>query len=171
MSNLVQKYLKRISARKAESTLRNRKVDIRQFIEWHTGEDIEDIEEYEPDTIFIEQVDIEDYIDHLLDEEYAHKSIQNKVYGVSDFCNYAERRGADIDVDISETEIDGITGNEIDNHTKKRYIEKDDFEDMMKSTDKLRNKILLLLMWDTGVRSQEAISIKIDDIDREDRSI
>lgn len=172
MSNALQKYFRRLESRRAENTVSNRKVAIRQFFEWKNNTEIDNIEDYDPTELNITTIHIEDFMDYLLADGYAKRSVQDKLYCVSNFARFCDKRdlGA-IDVDISETEADKLEGNKIDEYVDKRYLEIDEFKQLLKSTEKLRDKILLKLMWDTGVRAQEAVDIKIQDIERDERKI
>ncbi|ELZ40414.1 site-specific recombinase xerd [Halorubrum tebenquichense DSM 14210] len=64
-----------------------------------------------------------------------------------------------------------MKGNVIDSKTDKRYIEKEEFEEIRKSARNLRDELLIQLLWDTGVRASEAIKIKKSDINFEEQKI
>jgi integrase/recombinase XerD len=171
-SDAISGYLDRIDSRRAENTVKNRRVALRQFFEWLEGTDIDDLSTYEPTQLHIETYHLEDFIDYLRNQDYANRSIQDKIYSISSFCQYCEKRHlGEIDVDVSETVAEELTGNKIDEYVQERYLEIDEFKQMLDSTDKMRNKILLKLMWDTGVRASEAVSIKVDDINRDENQI
>ena len=173
MSNsAIQKYLTHINSRRADNTVKNRIVSLRQFFEWKDDTEIEDLEEYEPEDLYIRNYHLEDFLDHLRVNNYANRSVQDKVYSVSNFCTYLESRNiGDIDIDVSDTEAEKLSGNEIDKHTKRRYLEPGEFDKMMRHTDKLRNQIVLQLLWDTGVRASEAVDITESDINRDNNEI
>ncbi|MDL0145642.1 tyrosine-type recombinase/integrase [Halobacterium salinarum] len=201
MVNAINSYINHIEEWTAENTIGNRLVALRQFFGWKNGvlikyEYIEDengdekkveieeadidegkfknLEEYGEylDEIHIQTFHIEDFATYMLNEGYANRSVQNKCYGISDFSNFIAKRGyGDVDVDVSETRVDDLEGNEIDNHVEKRYLEEDELNDLISSARNLRDRVLLRLMADTGMRASEAVSITIDQINRDERSI
>jgi integrase/recombinase XerD len=180
----------------ADNTIKNRIVAIRQFFEWKDdvtikykyvdGDKIE-IEETIPekdeytdivnycdylDEIYIRTFHITDFSTNMMSEGYANRSVQDKCYCISNFADFIEERNyGDIDVNVGETRIDELEGNEIDEHTDKRYLKPDEIKDLISNARNLRDRVLLRLMADTGVRASEAISITIDQIDREERKI
>lgn len=196
MNNPIKRYLNHINVRKADNTVKNRIVSLRQFFEWKDDVTIKykmvdgdkiPIEENKPeideyvsiedygeylDELFVRTYHLEDFLDHLLLKEYANRSVQDKVYSVSNFLTYLGTRNVgDIEIDVSETEAENLSGNEIDKHINRRYLEPSEFDKMMRHTEKLRNQIVLQLLWDTGVRASEAVDITESDIDRDNNEI
>lgn len=180
-----EKYKDRLDGNRADNTWSNRKVVLRQYFEFYNGItvesaekpdhiefDYESIVDYDPpeEDIKITNKIVEAWIDYLQKQEYASRSIQSKIYALSAFAQFCEQENiGHIDFDVSETDADEMTGNKIDTVAEKRYLEKEEFDQMMEAQEgHLRNRILLKLMFDTGIRASEAISVKLRDFDKFD---
>lgn len=160
-SGLFKKYLERTDARRSSNTLKNRKVALKQFLDFSGVESVEEIETWH----------IDDWIDHFLNDGYAPRSVRNKVYVVSGLIEFAINRNEISHNVITKDDLQELTANKIDDHTEVRYIEKEEYHKMIEECEDLRNELVLRLLWNTGVREEEAINIKIDDFDHDDRSI
>lgn len=161
--DLIRKYLRRVKARKSPSTLKNRRVSIRQFAEFCTRDELT-FQEVNPEHI-------NEWIDELLLDDYAPRSIRTKVYDVSSLYQYLEGRGEVDNNPISTVDLNEFSGTKIDEFTEVRYLEIEEYETMIEACAKLRNRVLIELLWETGCRASEAVSIRISDIDRSNRSI
>jgi integrase/recombinase XerD len=159
----IRKHLKRVKARKSSSTLRNRRVAIRQLTEFCQREDLA------LDDVTREHVN--DWIDEFLLEEYAPRSIRTKVYDVSSLYQYLEGRGIVDENPIESVDLREFSGTKIDEYTDVRYLEIEEYEAMVDACEKLRNQLLIELLWETGCRASETVSIQLSDIDRDERSI
>jgi len=159
----VDDFLSRTEARHAENTLKNRRVALRQFREYLNGLglDVQSVEPYH----------IEDWIDTLLLDDYAPRSIRAKVYIVSAYYEYAANRNEVDENPVESVNLKGYSDTRINESTEVRYITPDDYQQMLSECGKLRNELLLRLLWNTGVRASEAVDIQIEDIDRDDHSI
>lgn len=115
-------------------------------------------------------VDIEDFVTDQLSAGYKHSSIENTVYALSAMFKYLSKRGYTDANPIDHEEFDmGLETNSAFQDI--RYIEEDDFEKIFDEVDKLRDKILISLLWDTGVRATELVSIYISDIEDDEQKI
>lgn len=161
--DIIHKHLKRVKARKSSSTLRNRRVAIRQFSNFCQREGLT-FEE-------VNKEHVNDWIDGFLLDEYAPRSIRTKVYDLSSVYQYLEGRGIVDANPIEDVDLKEFSGTKIDEYTDVRYLDIDEYEAMVDACEKLRNQLLIELLWETGCRASEAVSIQISDIDRDERSI
>lgn len=161
---VLRKYFNRVDARNAEETLRNRKVSIRQFIEY--------IKTYEKTLFECNSIDIEDWVNDMLSDGYAPRSARSKAYGVSALFEELEKRGHVNQNPVEEA--DGIADLEVtqfEKHDAKEYLTKGEYQQLRSAADKLRDRLVIELLWNTGVRVSEAVNIRLSDIDRDERSI
>jgi integrase/recombinase XerD len=180
-----EKFKDRMEGNRAENTWSNRKVVLRQYFEYYHGItiqsadkppdvdcDYETILQYDPpeEEIKITNKIVEAWIDYLQKQEYASRSIQSKIYALSSFAQFCEQEDiGHIDFDVSETDADQMTGNKIDTVAERRYLTKEEFDKMMDAEEgHIRNRLLLKLMFDTGIRASEVTSIKLKDFDKFD---
>lgn len=119
--------------------------------------------------------DIEDFIAHQIKHGYKGSTVENRIYDLSSLFKYlAKRSGNPIEenpVNTKEIEnIDGIRPRE--DISQIRYLEIEEYERLLECVEKLRDRVLIMLLWQTGLRAVEAVNLKIDeDLSREDRSI
>lgn len=160
---VINKHLKRVKARKSSSTLGNRRVAIGQFAEYckREGLTFADVTTYH----------VNDWIDEFLNQEYAPRSIRTKVYDLSSVYQFLEGRGVVDENPIENVDLKDFSGTKIGEYTDVRYLEMDEYEAMVDACSKLRNQLLIELLWETGCRASEVVSILISDIDRDNRSI
>jgi integrase/recombinase XerD len=116
--------------------------------------------------------DLEDYLDYLLEEGYAHSTIEK-----SNFLQVGKflKKKKDIDKDVIESVdrdfIDTTGKIEKNLEDKKKYLEKEEFREMLNHTKNLREELILKLLWETGVRRTEASKIRLSKIDRSEQKI
>lgn len=159
----VEAHFRRISARNAEKTVQNRRVAFRQFVE-HCSECYLNTDEITPEHIEL-------WIDRMLNDDYAPRSIRSKVYAVSAVIGTLVNHGVIDENPVENVELKQYSGTRISKHTETRYLEIEEYEALRDTADKLRNQIVVELLWETGIRATEAVSIEISDIDRDARSI
>lgn len=169
------RYLQRMRATRAEGTIKNRELGLIQFTEWFENQTEDSLEEFTP-------LRLEDYAVHLAQKGYGDTTIIDKFAAVSTLyaflCEKAEvidTNPAD-DVNLSEA---GIV--DYRNPTKKSdklaedipYVTKEQKEAMKSNCPgpKIRNELLIELLWQTGLRRREAADVTLDNIDREKREI
>lgn len=152
----VSEYLRRVRARKSQHTLSNRRVAYTQFEQFcrQQGKSLFEADEWT----------VEHWIDHMLDpdgEGFAPRTVRNKVYDLSALYQYLERRG-DVDENPCEDlDTSDLSGTVIDEYTDVRYLEPEEYEQMLDACDRTRDKLLIQLLWNCGVRAEEATRIEI----------
>ncbi|AFZ74618.1 integrase/recombinase XerD [Natronobacterium gregoryi] len=165
-----KRVLRHNKTNKAQNTFRNRKVVLRQFLEFcdYYGVDPLNLEETSADDDLV----VEDWKNIMLDQDYAPRSVRNKLYALSSIYQRWESRGY---VDSNPVEdvddIDDLERTRLEEHSTKEYLSVDEYEQILDACDILRDRILIQLLWECGLRAQEAIEVTKHDIDRENRSI
>lgn len=169
----LKKHLEQVKSRKSSNTLKNRQVAMGQW---------RDYCESEGTTILdASTVNLDDWLDHLNNEGYAGKSILNKFYDISALYKFLRRRTDDdgvayIDEDFIE-EMKKIdlswlnTDPEINEHLDARYLEFDEFEQLLDGCNTLRESVLIRFLWETGARAVEASRTRITDFSRDDQTV
>jgi integrase/recombinase XerD len=137
------------------------KNDLSQFITYLTGRfPIQSWSLVDSEMVF-------DYVNHLKEQEYASSSVARKVAAVKSFFNYLFARG----------EIQANPTTAIDSPKVKKRLPKtlsaEDIDRLLqaprqKNTPKhLRDTALLTILYSTGMRVTEVVSLRLDDIDLE----
>lgn len=165
-----QKYLnKHVKNRYAERTWYNRVSAAKHWVAFCVRR-WEDETEENVDYLNPSVVNMDDFVTDQLDAGYKHSSIEARVYDLSSMFKYFSKRGYADSNPIADDEFDmGVSAN--DTFQDIRYIEKEDFEKILAEAEKLRDRILLSVLWDCGVRSKEVVAIYEDDVSLEDQKI
>jgi integrase/recombinase XerD len=169
------RYLKRIRATKAEGTVQNRELGLIQFTEWFENQQESTLEEFTP-------LRLEDYAVHLSRKGYGDTTIIDKFAAVSTLYTFLHEKEESIEHNPTEdVNLDEASIVDYQNPTKQRdsvagdtiYVTKEQKEAMKDNCPgpKLRNELLIELLWQTGLRRREAADITIDNIDRDKREI
>jgi integrase/recombinase XerD len=155
----LSRYIRRTKARQSKHTQKNLNVSLRQWTSWLANQGIWEFTD-------ATDGDVDDWIDDLRLDGYADKSILNKFYDIS-------KTYRQIGHDICEhIEVDHLSNEpHIDTHAEIRYIEKDEYKQLLEACPSPRETLLLELLWSTGVRANEASQIRIRDIDRDKEEI
>lgn len=163
-------HLEKVKSRKSKNTLDNRRVSMEQWREYCTSEGTTILD--------AEPQNLDDWLDHLNNEGYAGKSILNKFYDISAMYKFLWRR-RDVDEigeqwvdEMADTNLDWLsTDAKINEHVDSRYLEIEEYEQLLDECQNLREELVLRLLWETGVRGVEAMRIKESDIDTDERVI
>lgn len=169
------RYLQRIRATRAEGTVKNRELGLIQFTEWFENQHEDSIEEFTP-------LRLEDYAIHLSKKGYGDTTIIDKFAAVSTLYEFLHEKAETIgtnpaeDVNLSKA---GIVNYQ--NPTKKSdelaedipYVTKEQKEVMKDNCPgpKIRNELIIELLWQTGLRRVEVADVTLDNLDREKREI
>lgn len=166
---LIQRYLDRLKGlTSSDATYKTRRSDLKLFNQW-VRENGHDLEEMEP-------LEVEAYFIHLKAEGYAPNTVSSRFDSIRVFfrdvvekfeareenpvealdrCDYVEKNTRKHD----ETEI--------------TYVTPEEKEQLAEHVvgDKIRNELIIRLLWQTGLRESELAGIKLENVDREERSI
>lgn len=172
-SRAIQKYLNRVRGLKSEGTYKVRRADLKDFEQWCD-------EQGHDDVLSLGALNIEDFIIHLRQEGYAANTINRRFHSLQQFYRYMDEKYDLIDEspfeDIDRKEFhQHMTGNEKSKATRKEisYVTPEEVEKLAENVPnpRLRNELAVKLMFQTGVRRGELVTIRLDDIDRDERSI
>lgn len=160
----VQQYLDvRVQARYAERTYFNRRSTYRHYQRF--------CELFGIDFLDPSVTDVEDFIDHQLNSGYSKGTVENRVYDLSSVFQYLSKRGHVDSNPIDEKHFDMEVVRSASDFGEIRYIEINDYEKLKDSIEKLRDRLLVVCLWQTGVRAKEAVNITLEDINREKQEI
>jgi len=180
---VLSRYRKRRSRKSAESTVDRYVRHIRNWRDWLTdarGKQIWDAE----------SIDLLIFIEELTDEDMAATTISQRVSAISKFYQDMEKI-AEMDgdmPDVPENPYDGLDDEDkslLRGDTKKKkaqqktngdeypYLEPEKIAKLVENVPapRLRNELLIKLLFNCGFRRGELAKTKIENVDREDRSI
>lgn len=171
------RYLTRIKAQKSESTHHNRKYGLGKYEDW--------LEDQDRTLLTVGKFDIEDFIVHLGNEGYAPET-SNGIYStVTNFYSYlVDLSYENPEPDLEESPCERVDRSEfatILSGTKKQqemkeeitYLTPEEIDTLCENVPapKLRNELLIRLMFQTGCRQGEIRNMEVDNIDEGNRSI
>jgi integrase/recombinase XerD len=165
----MNRFLHRVKGMKSEATYETRKNALRRFSEWLDKTDYQATE--------IGPLEIEDFLADLANEGYAPNSIDSSLSGVRLFYKFLDRKEI-IDENPAD-DVDQSNVRSLTNGTKKHneadvvYVSENEKETMVEHapSPQLRNRLIIRLLWQTGVRGHELTGMELENIDREERSI
>lgn len=171
MTKNIERFLRHEQKRKSQGTYKARKTDLKQFLGWLDDEDL-------PDPIELGWQDIDDYVLEMVEEEYAESTVSHRLLSIRLFYDYLVKRDVIEDNPAEEVDLDefaGLNGSGQERELKEKvsYISPEEKELLCENVPKptLRNELIARLMFQTGVRVHELVNIRVDDIEREERSI
>ena len=121
-------------------------------------------------------LDIEDYLLMLKDENYAGNTVMTRLTAVRKLYTMAEEKFEAID----DTPCAGVDLDELnvydrrENDDTPEYITEEEKEQMIENVPEkhhVRDRLIIELFWQTGVRRDELRNIKLDNVDQERRRI
>ena len=114
---------------------------------------------------------IRSWVVYLMDSHYSSRSVHRKLTSLSTFCNYLIKEG-----DIESNPVDKV----LKPRQKKRvpaFVEEGKMELLLNDFDfgegfsGIRNRLVLDLLYQTGIRRSELIGLKVGSINREAKSM
>jgi len=158
---------------RSNGTVDRRKSDLRVFATWCEDNDID------PSQAGLEE--IQSYLGHMANDGYSDNSIDGAYYSLKGY--YDEIYPIDESpFDSSRLDKQSYLGDNSGSAAeRKKRTEKEDIKyisesekDQLKAhapNPKMKNELLIELMWQTGIRQSEAVLIELSDIDKEKRQI
>ena len=159
----------------AEQTAKGRRTDMKHFEQWVEQNDrVDGVTDVGPR-------DVESFVGDQNNEGYAGGTVNNRYYSVKKFYAFlaGERDGP-----IDETPFEHVNRDKLSdmlNGTRKAeatreeisYLTREQVDALAENVPepRLRNELIVRLMFQTGVRQGELVGIRLEDIDRDDRSI
>ncbi len=133
-------------------------------------DDIEELYDFNTDLLNIDETIVREYLEYLYSKGLNRNTISRKLSAIRSFYNYL----------LKENIIKTNYFNEISNPKKAKalpkYAKDNDLEKMFNSFNKekpldQRNKLVLEMLYATGIRVSELVNIKLNDIDKYNNSI
>lgn len=173
-----ERYLRRVKAQKSESTLHQREYGLDKYKEW--------IADHPQDILTVGKFDIEDFIVYLGNEDYAPQTVNSIYSTVNNFYEFlldlSYETPDDVAPQLDESPTKRVKRKEFSDilkGTKKQEVMKDEItyltpeevDTLCEHTTKLRDELLIRMMFQTGCRQGEIRNMKVDKIDESNRSI
>lgn len=171
MNTKIAEYIERLGGfDKAEGTITQYTKGLRRFDEWLEQEELLPTD--------VTTRDLQRYLSYLKNErDYAPKTIRAAFVPIRRF--YADLSAAD---DISENPAEYVvvsdyapkrTLKEISAKKRREWMTVDEFNSIIEHAPapRLRNRLLILFQYFTGLRRQEVCDIRLGDLDREHRQV
>ncbi|GAA0462520.1 site-specific integrase [Halococcus dombrowskii] len=171
------RYLRRIKQQKSESTHHNRKYGLGKYKKWLAGQ--------EYDLLSIGKFGIEDFIIYLGEEDYAPETANSIYSTVTNFYEFLldlsyENPEPDIDESpcerVNRTDFKSVlSGTRKQQKTRDEisYLAPEEVDTLCEHVPnpKLRNELMIRMMFQTGCRQGEIRNMRVDNIDEGERSI
>lgn len=173
----IDKFLDRVRGRRdKQATVRNRVLQMECFQSWCDDNGIEEVSE-------IGMGEIEDYLGYLGREEYSGPSVRGRWWSLNIFFEEMVSRET-----IEENPLGKVNKKhyrDLFNKSKKEdyvdarggifALEEEGIQKLAENVPgnghKIRNQLIILLSYHTGVRRQELADMKLESIDRDERRI
>ena len=172
-TEIIDGYIRREEGLKSESAANNKKYAVNALREWMNDVGIDSLAGVTP-------TDIESYMAHMNSQGYSPKTIDVRYTALKSVFDYLSDREDLIDespfdaLEYSDfSSIMNGTQKENTTHEQITYISPEQVEEIVGHlpAPKLRNELIIRLMFQTGMREVEANNTRIEDIDRENRAI
>ena len=155
---------------KADGTIRIYRNGLEQFSEWLEDEGLTYDE--------VDHRDVKRYLTFLKNEiDYAPQTIRGRFTAISQFYKDVTENGANFDdptdpVRIAEYATKTPRKEEV---TKEKHIwlSRDEIGQLVENVPapKVRNRLVILFQYFTGLRRQEVVDVRLEDLDREERRV
>lgn len=155
----------------AEGTYLARNNDLKIFNEWleETGRPTDPLE--------LDRDDLKAYFLHLAEQGYAPNTIGTKYESVRVLYNHLEDEG---EIDEDDHPFESLDKSKFANGKSMKhdgdeitYLIQEQKESLAENVGKprLRNELLIRLLWQTGMRASEVVRIELGKLDQENRTI
>lgn len=168
----IKTYLKHVKSRErfSQGTYETRKNGLKRFNEWLNANDLA-IDEVDP-------FDIEDFLFDLAEGGYAPNTVSSYWDSTRLLYQFLTKRTDSLEENpVEEVKYRDIKpamkGTKKHDKAEVSYVDQDEVEQLIQNVPrpKLRNRLLIRLLYQSGARAHELASVELDDIDREQRTI
>jgi len=165
----IQRFLTRVKGMKSEGTHQARKNALKKYDTWLCSREMSVTE--------VSPLEIEDFLTWLSNNGYAANTIDSYYAAVRLLYKYLVRKDileANPADDINRSNLNSLTsGTKKHDASVKAYVTKSEKEALVEHTPTptLRNRLIIRLLWQTGLRRHELATLELDDLDRGERSI
>jgi len=115
--------------------------------------------------------DINRFEAHQKKHGYSAGTIENRVYDLSAIFRYLTQTGVATQNPMDDDDFEAKVSRGSSAMKDIRYIEVEEYEDLVDEIEKTRDEVLVRGLWELGVRAIELVNIKIEDIDRDAQEI
>ena len=162
------KYLRRVRTQYSENTLRNRKASLVSWFDYLESQGVR--------VGAVDGIVVEDYVASCLDDDYAARTVRQRCYCISDYYQRMIKRDVFKLDENPVGQADGVERLEqtqIERHDTQEYLEKSEIEALLGVAQEhsQRCELIIRLFLSTGVRVSELVSIQLDDVDVDNRTI
>ena len=155
----------------AERTVSAREQQVTRFLDWAEDDVADGVPGGE-----VADYHITRFVKKLQREGYANATVNGHLYAVSRFLGHVcSVTPLDNPMDDVETKhlLSQKTKKEQHSDSERQGLRENEVQELVENvrTPIVRNKLLVSLMYDTGMRPHEASNVRIGDLDREDREL
>lgn len=152
----IDRYLKDREGKEDEETLKRKTTSLYQFATWvHDSEEEARIGEQ---TEWYDVVNA--YVSHL-QKEYPDSTVTARYYSITTFIS--DRYNYEIDEEeslLAEYDVSPKAKYKEEFPKEDHYLSTHEYELMLNECDKLKNEIILRLLWETGARASEIVQVR-----------
>lgn len=162
LSEEVQNYLDvRVQARYSDRTYTNRRQTYRHYERWCAQTGSRDI-------LKPSKTDVGDFLDEQLVAGYKKGTVENRLYDLSSLWDYLEPRVESVENPLSPTpdksEVDIKRLRSTKSMSQIRYIEPGHYQKLLDECSKLRDEVLIRILWECGLRSYELVNLTVGQV-------
>ena len=159
----IKEYIEEAEENKTKHTVRERRRALKQhFPKVHTKYDIQQVGDISPDLV-------EEYVKIREKEEVSGNTIKSEVNYIVGLCRRYNHRTFLNLFDYGELEIETTTI--VEQSTEEKGISLEEYKQVLKEADSLRNELVCRIGWETGCRRSEVSQIDIQDINHDEIQI
>jgi len=148
---LLELYLSHLAARnKSSRTVKSFKSILKSFLEFMEGRHLTSVNIW----------DVDAFLARLKSRGYGDRSIYTAAVAVKRFLEYLGLK-------------DSIRGFELPKRPQPlpRYLTPEEVDKMVRAAEGLRDKVIISMLYTTGLRVSELVSVKMDDVNLEERTV
>ncbi|WP_327050563.1 tyrosine-type recombinase/integrase [Halomicrococcus gelatinilyticus] len=167
MNPHIEEFLEDVQAANSTNTYKVRKSDLGKYEEWLQEQDI-DVLEASPRNVhrYLRQASA----------ELSDNTVRRRITSINllyDFLEQWDEIDANPMAELERSDYTNTRSTKKHDKADISYVTKEQVEEMAANVPgpKVRNELLIRLLWQTGVRRSEAATIKLENIDRDNRSI
>lgn len=165
MQDIIADFLKRQEALNSDATHAIRKRDMTDFGEWLDGRDPTELE----------PITLEEFFLQLMTDGYSSETVNRRFESVRAFYSYCLKANKLSQSPLDELDRSDYVSGEVKKSTegKRVYVTQDEKDALVQHAPKpkSRNQCIIELMWQTGVRQSELTEIRLEHLNREERTI
>lgn len=167
MQSAIEEFLADVKADKAEGTYKARKTDLKAYNDYLADEGLD-----------VTEVEVKEVHRFLRREggKYADATVESRYWSLKTMYDYLVGIGDFMDespfADLSPADYSG-NGKSKQTEATLVYVTADEVDAMVENVaaPKLRNELIIRLLFQTGMRRGELMTVEVDDVDTDERAI